>query len=256
MSKNTRARLSKAGSAVPMGWPPENLLSQKGEFQRKVVSDLHGPILDFMGRFAEFAGKLYGVKIDPAKARFYSPGFDNGMNITPHQFSEAFTAFQRLSRGGYGDLKPLPGIADAFKRIRKEGIQIEIWTWVPGVSDYDPDTKLAYGTGIAQHATYELLEKLGLVDDVRKSVRFIKPEAKVPTMAQEHIPLIIEDHPVTAVSAGMAYGHAAILVPEPFNKNLVAPGVLRLDDRADLADSVIEFFNVLEKAGSLLGERR
>lgn len=256
MKTNTAKRAVKSGSAVPMGWPPANLLNQKEMFQRKVIFDLHGPIVDWSEAFAEVASLLYHVKLDPKAVRYYCMGYDASIPLSPAQFNDAFVHFARLSRGGYGDLTPRPGIVETFKAIQAAGIATEIWTWVPGAADYNHETLKAYGTGIPQLATYNLIEKLGLVKDVRKNVRFIKPDAKVPQMGREHLPLIIEDNVVTAVAAGYGIGHACLLTPEPYNEHLVAPGVLRLDDHRQIAASVIEFFKALNDAGALVGGKR
>jgi hypothetical protein len=66
------------------------------------------------------------------------------------------------------------------------------------------------------------------------------------------VPLLIEDNPETAVSVGMGIAHAVILVPESTNLGLVAPNVLPLTERKDLAKSVISFFAKLADAGLLL----
>ncbi len=255
MSTRLSKRLVQAAANVPLGWVPPNILAQKQMFLRKVVFDFHGPISDFNNPIAAYLSGLYGVEIDPAKMLdHYRWGYNSGMPITQPEFERGLENFGRLARGGFGDLPAMPGIKEAFKQIQDAGIAIEIWTYVPGASDHSHDTLLARGTGIAQVNTLELVEKFGIVENVRKQVRFIKPEAKVANMALEHIPLIIEDHPVTAIQAGAEYGHAAILVPEPYNKNISAPGVLRLENRADLAPAIIDFYKKLDEAGCLIGK--
>jgi len=244
------ASLRKRAAAVPLGWPPQNLLAQKDEFVKKVVFDLHGPILDWAEAFCEVAASLYGVDLKPAAVRYYSMAFDNEFPLTPEQFNNVFATFARLGRGGYGDLKPRPGIQETFKQIQAAGIATEIWTWVPGAAEHNHDTLKAFGTGIAQAQTYELIEKLGLVDNVKRRVRFISPTSKVPQMTEEHAPLIIEDNPVTAVHASST-GHACILTPEPYNVHTSDSGILRLNDHSELAAAVIDFFAKLEAAGSI-----
>jgi len=127
-----------------------------------------------------------------------------------------------------------------------------VWTWVPGASEHDPETLKAFGTGIAQSGTYEHLVKLGIIDDPQRQIRFVSPSKKAGDMAADHIPLIIEDNPVTAVHAGYAYGNAAIVTPTSYNEHLVSPGVLRINDLSELAPAVIDFFEKLGKAGSIL----
>lgn len=257
MAIYTTPRLAQAASKVPGGWPPANVLAQKQMFRRKVIFDLHRVLVDWTERFCEFAGKLYGVSLDASKIRFYCLGYDVGLAITPEQFNQAFWLFAGLGRGGYDSLKPMPYAVDTFKRVREAGIACEIWTYVPGATDYDRETLISTGTGAPQDATYELAVKLGFADErnVHRVVRFIKPDAKPQEMAKEHIPLIVEDNPVTAVAAGLSFGHAAILVPERYNEGLVSPGVLRLENREDLAEAITGFFAGLEAHGALLGER-
>jgi hypothetical protein len=242
--------LRKRAAAVPLGWPPQNLLDQKEEFVKKVVFDLHGPILDWSNAFCEVASRMYGVDLSAATVRYYSMAFDSQFPLTPEQFNQVFATFARLGRGGYGALEPRPGIVETFKQIQAAGIATEIWTWVPGAAEHDHNTLKAFGTGIAQSATYELIESLGLVDNVKRRVRFISPTSKVPTMTEEHAPLIIEDNPVTAVHASST-GHACILTPEPYNVHTSDSGILRLSDHSEIAPVVIDFFRKLEEAGSI-----
>lgn len=245
--------LAKKAELVPMGWPPANLLAQKKEFDRKVVFDLHGPILDWTTRFCEFASKLYNREISVSKMRYYCSAYDAEMPITSVEFDRAFREFAHLARGGYDALTEQPGAIKAIHAIQAAGVKVEIWTFVPGSTDYDTDTLISYGTGVSQDGTYKLLEKLGLgtAREVRKMVRFIHPEQKAKQMGREHLPLIIEDHPGTAIVQSMCYGGATILVPETYNQHLTAPGILRLDNREDLAPAVIGFFEALDEAGCL-----
>lgn len=245
-------RLAKAASLVPMGWPPANLLAQKREFAPKVVFDLHGPILDWTTRFCEFASEMFGRKLDAQKMAFYRMAYDTGMDITPVEFEQAFWAFARLSRGGYDALPAQPHSVEAFHAIRKAGIDAEIWTYCPGATDA-PESQVSLGVGASQEGTYRLLENIGIGNarEVRRLVRFVHPEQKASAMASEHVPLIIEDHPGTAVTNSMIFGSATILVPESFNQHLTCPGVLRLEKREDLAEAVISFFDALEAAQCL-----
>lgn len=255
MSNKLSKRFIETAANVSLGWPPANLLAQKRMFLKKVIFDLHGPILDFNGPFLAHLSGLYNKKLDASMLDHYNMGYNARMPITPFQFQRGLENFGRLARGGFSDLPAMPGIVEALKQIQDAGIKLEIWTYAPGASDYSHDTLLANGTGIAQLGTIECIERLGIVKDVRKQVRFIKPEAKASEMAKEHIPLIVEDHPVTAVTAGTAFGNAAILVPERYTEGVNAPGVLRLDNRTDLAPAIISFFAKLEEAGCLIGGR-
>lgn len=99
--------------------------------------------------------------------------------------------------------------------------------------------------------TRDLIVKLGLPVDVERDLRFMKPERKKWEMAEEHIPLIVEDNPETAVAVASA-AHAVILVPEAYNKSLSFNNVLRLNDRGELAPAVINFYKKLDEAGVLL----
>ena len=252
MNSTKRGRTLKEKTAeVPNGWPPANLLAQPEMFVRKVVFDLHGPILDWATPFCEVAEGLYGVKLDPAKVSIYNMAYDASFGLSPAQFNNAFVTFARLARGGYGDLPARAGIQETFAKLKAAGIAVEIWTWVPGAAEHNHDTLKPFGTGIAQSGTLELIRSLGLVDDVQRQVRFISPNAKAAEMAEEHIPLIVEDHPVTAVAAGM-FGNACILVPETYNEHIVAPGVLRLNRHSELASTIIGFFKAMDTAGALL----
>lgn len=250
-TKTLSRSLQAKAAAVPLGWPPANLLDQKEQFVKKVVFDLHGPILDWAKAFCEVAENLYGVNLDAAAVRYYSMAYDSSFPLTPAQFNQVFATFARLGRGGYGSLEARPGIAETFKQIQAAGIAVEIWTWVPGAAEHDHETWKSFGTGIAQSATYELIERLGLVDDVKRRVRFISPTHKVPEMLEAHIPLIVEDNPVTAVHASSS-GNACILTPEPYNEHTSDSGILRLNDHTEIATVVIDFFAKLEKAGAII----
>ncbi len=106
-----------------------------------------------------------------------------------------------------------------------------------------------YGTGIAQHVTKQLVARLGLNPDT--DVRFVSPGNKKYVLADEHIPLIVEDSAETAVGVGQM-AHAAILVPETYNRGIKAPNVLRLTSRDQLAPTVIDFFEKLDATGLIL----
>ncbi|MBY0359491.1 MAG: hypothetical protein K2W82_15920 [Candidatus Obscuribacterales bacterium] len=259
MKTNVSARLARSIKNVPNGWLPENVLAHREEFSAKVIFDLHGPVLDFMTPFYAHAGKMFGVKFDMRKIRYWYPQYDKTMPITPQQYREAFADFARRTKDGFGSLPARPGIQQAIKQIRNAGIDVEIWTCVPGALDVDRDTQHNTGVGIAQDVTRKLIDRLGLVDDVMTKVRFCdSADAKLPLMRREPLlpPLIVEDHPKTCVDAGVIHGLAAIMVPEPYNLNVTCPGVLPLKDRADLAPAVIHFFTELEKAGCLVGGLR
>jgi hypothetical protein len=178
--------------------------------------------------------------------------FDPEVDLSPAEHAEAFINFARLSRGGYGSLKAYDGIRETFRKILDAGISIQIYTWTPGATEKIPDGDRSHGTGIAQRVTFDLIKSFDLGIDVEKDVKFMSASAKKTQMAKKHIPLIVEDNPETAVSIGMCMKHAVILVPEKQNEGLIAPNVLRLQDRKDLADVVIDFYKKLDEAGLLL----
>ncbi len=238
----------------PHPWPPQSVLEPGLHhlWERTVVFDFHEVCVDWFSKFANFVNQTCpGANIDSAKHRYYVAGYDPNIEMTPDQYRDAFFQFARLARGGYGDLEPVPGIKDAMERIVKAGIEIEIWTWTPGAADTWKGFN-AFSTGIAQQVTATLINKLGLPLDPTRQLRFMHPGAKKWEMAEEHIPLIVEDNPETAVGVGTTLAHAAILVPTSYNAGVVAPNVLRLDDRKELAPVVIDFFKKLDEAGVVL----
>lgn len=252
--KNQKAGRVVAASAPD--WPPQTVLNPgpNHKWSREVVFDFHEVVVKWLERFCEFVNQQYGFnpKLTPEQIRYYRMQFDPNNPLTPEQFEEAFVAFCRLSRGGYGDLQPHDGIKEAMQQIKDAGIKVNIWTWTPGAAEIKPTGHSGYQTGIAQRVTKELIRKLGLPVDVNRDVRFITPGQKSFEMAAEHIPLIVEDNPETAVSVGLGIAHAAILVPEPYNEGLVCRNVLRLSNRAQLAPTVISFYKKLDEAGLLL----
>ncbi|HMO19505.1 MAG TPA: hypothetical protein PKC98_00900, partial [Candidatus Melainabacteria bacterium] len=139
---------------------------------------------------------------------------------------------------------------EAIKAIKAAGIDVKVWTWTPGAAESRLNHSAgSYNHGVAQGETRKLIAKLGLDPD--RDLRFISPGSKKYEMVSEHIPLIVEDSPETAVGVGQM-AHAAILVPEEYTKGVKAPNVLRLDHRSQLAPTVIRFFEELDAAGKLL----
>ncbi len=241
----------RSGIKRAVNWPPESVLSPGDDFKwmPEVVFDLHNTLVDWTGRFAEFVNLQYGHDIDAKTVGFYHMQFDPENALSNAEFMDAFHAFARRANGGYGDLDIYEGVVKALKQIKDAGIEVKIWTWTPGASEARIDNGTSsFNTGIAQGVTRTLVEKLGL--DPIRDLRFIKPGEKKYEMIEEHIPLIVEDSPETAVGVGQA-AHAAILVPESYNQGITAPNVLRLDHRGQLAPTIIDFFKKLEKAGVL-----
>lgn len=241
-------------SRIPTGtWPPNSVLKPgpNHKWSREVVFDFHEVCVKWVERFCEFVNLTHGYNINPSQIDFYNMQFDPSTAITPEQFDDAFVAFSRLSVGGYGDLVAHEGIKEAMEAIKAAGIKVTIWTWTPGAAEIKFDGAGAYNTSIAQRVTRDLIVKLGLPVDVERDLRFMKPERKKWEMAEEHIPLIVEDNPETAVAVASA-AHAVILVPEAYNKSLSFNNVLRLNDRGELAPAVINFYKKLDEAGVLL----
>jgi len=230
---------------------PQNMLDQGPAFwEKRLVWDLHGVIVNWIEPFCKFASRVTGRNIDPDKVRYYRAGYDSQIPMSPAEWDTLFTQFARLGKGGYGDLKPYPGAVEAMQEIAAAGITSEIWTWTPGASEIDFNGK-AYGSGIAQGVTLKLIEKLGLPVDKRE-VRFMSSSVKGANLAHEHYPLLVEDNPTTAVHVATDFGQACLLLPQPYNKGLLCPGVTRLEGYSQLAPTVIEFFKQLETAGVLL----
>lgn len=240
--------------AKPAGWPPASVLSPKPnhKWTKEVVFDFHEVCVRWLPRFCDFVNRTYGYNIKPEELSFYNMQFDPSCPLSPEEFNQAFVAFARLSEGGYGTLEPIPGIKETMEQIKAAGIGIKIWTWTPGAAEQKFEGGSAYQSGIAQRVTKELIVKLGLPVDADRDLRFMPPGMKKWEMAEDHIPLIVEDNPETALSVGLGIAHAAILVPEPYNEGFASRNVLRLSDRSELAPTVIDFFKKLEDAGVLL----
>lgn len=250
--KLTRGAL--AGMSYPFVWPPQSVMNPGENFlwAREVVFDFHEVCVKWVKQFVEFLNQTYGYDLNPNTIDFYNMQFDPSLPLSPEQFDEAFVTFARLSAGGYGDLEAHPGIRETMEKIKNAGIEVKIWTWTPGAADRTAGGYKSYGSGMAQRVTRELIQKLGLPVDVDRDVRFLHPSQKKWKMAEDHIPLLIEDNPETAVSVGLGTAQAVILVPEKYNEDLLCKNVLPLNERKDLADTVIDFYAKLDAAGLLL----
>lgn len=235
------------------GWPPKSVLKPCEDhlWSRTVVFDLHNTLVNWTGAFVDFANTQMGYSMTTDRQKFYHLQMDPDNPLTHEEFVALFDAFSRRHKGGYGDLPVYDGVVEGLKAIRKAGINIEIWTWTPGAIEGQmahPDRMNS--SGAAQAVTRQLVaDKLGIDPD--RELRFISPGKKKFEMVAEHMPLIVEDSPETAVGVGQM-AHAAILVPEPYNKSIKATNVLRLDHRSQLAPTVIKFFEELDAAGVLL----
>jgi hypothetical protein len=253
---NSKTAVTRTRTA-PRNWPPTSVLTP-GEghmWMPKVAFDLHEVIVSFLQQFASFANQVHpDANMKPKTARFYDPGFDPEVNITPVEWQHLFKTFCMLAPGGYGDLPLIPGVIEQMEKIKAAGIGIEIWTWVPGASSVVSDDNTPLHSGVAQRQTIELIKKLGIPVDVDKDVKFVAPNQKARRLGQKHIPLLVEDNRSTAVSvADMA--HAAILVPTSYNQ-VTCPNVLRLKSRDELGDRVVEFFEELRAKDLILEGRR
>ncbi|HEY9777500.1 MAG TPA: hypothetical protein V6C81_27300 [Planktothrix sp.] len=250
--KMSRAQVAKMD--YPYAWPPESVLSPGPNFlwKREVAIDFDQVVANWTEQYVKFINLTYGYNIDHTQIDCYNMQFDPRIPLTPEQHEEAFIAFSRLSRGGFDALKPYDGIRDTFRAILDAGIRIKIYTWVPGATEKVPGGAKSFNSGQAQRARFEMIKALDLGIDPMKDVKFMGSAAKKWKMAEEHIPLIIEDNPETAVGVGMCAAHAVILVPEATNAGLIAPNVLPLRDRKDLAKTVISFYQKLDAAGLLL----
>lgn len=234
-------------------WPPASVLNPgvNHKWSREVVFDFHEVCVKWLKRYCDFVNKSYGCKINPDEIDFYNMQFDPRTGLSPEQFEKAFVTFARLAVGGYGDLEAHEGVKEAMEQIRAAGIKIRIWTWTPGAAEIKPDGAGAYHTGIAQDVTKRLIRKLGLPVDVDRDLDFMPPGRKKWEMAEQHIPLLVEDNKTTASDVSDA-AHAVILVPEKYNEGFECRNVLRLTDRSQLAATVIDFYRKLEEAGVLL----
>jgi hypothetical protein len=254
MKTDKKMSPSEVSKLTPYAWPPVSVLKPgTGHLWSKtVVFDFHQVVTNWVEQYIKYVNATYARNIDHTKISAYNLQFDPEVDLSPEEHAEAFINFARLSRGGYGSLKAYPGVREMFRKILDAGIEIQIYTWTPGATDKIPGGDKSHGSGIAQRVTFALMKSLDLGIDVENDVKFMGPGDKKWTMAKKHIPLIVEDNPETAVSVGMCMKHAVILVPEPQNEGLIAPNVLRIQDRKELADVVIDFYKKLDEAGLLL----
>ena len=236
---------------------PANLVHQaKGFWERRVVCDLHGVIAEWRKPFCSFASRTLGREIDPNATSLYNFCYDRRTGISPVQMNELFTQFARLGTGGYGELQPDLKVIEGLKAIAASGVDVQIITWTPGASEISLAHNEAYGAGTpAQGATLELIKRFvseyGLPVDPRE-VLFMSPGSKQWHMAEEQIPVIIEDCAKTAIGVANEVGGVGILIPHEYNKGISCPGVTRLRNRSELAPTVLQVFKTLDEAGVLL----
>jgi hypothetical protein len=248
----TRAQVSEQG--YPYEWLPNSVLRPGQFFKWKAEFhiDFHQVKVDWLKPYIAYCNKVWNLNIDPSTIDFYNLQYDPNIPLTPQQHEETFVSFARLSQGGYGACPMYDGMREQIKEILDAGIKVKIVTWTPGVAEKIHGGEKSYGTGIAQRVTHELIEKLDLGIDVERDVKFMGPSDKKWYMAKNHVPLIAEDNPETAVAVGTCMGHAVLLVPASYNKGLIAPNVLPLKDRAEIAKTAIDFFQALDEADLLM----
>jgi hypothetical protein len=213
------------------------------------MTDLHGVVVDWEGNFLKFAN-LHGVNFNAQSRKFYDIGRDPSQPITPDRFNELFLEFVRLP-SGYGSLEPNLDIIRQYEEIARAGIKIVVATYTPGATDIRPDGAMGFQHGVAQRVTKELILKhLGHI--VKESdIIFCRPSDKKNLMFQMHCPIIVEDHPVTAVDVATS-AHSAILVPRSYNASIInVQNVLRLENDNQLADAVLTAFEALLDNGVL-----
>jgi hypothetical protein len=251
MSDNKKSKGLIAAAPKAVDWPHSSILNPPANFKwsRILMSDLHGVLFDWEGHFAKFAG-LRGLNFNTQTRKFYDIGRDPSQPITPDQFNELFIEFVRLPEG-FGGLEPNMEMIRQYEIIAKAGIKIVIATFTPGATDLRPDGAMGFQHGMAQRVTKELILKhLGHI--VKETdIIFCKPSAKKHMMFEMHCPILVEDHPVTAVDVATS-AHSAILVPRSYNDSIVnVRNVLRLDSDNQMAHAVLTAFEALLDAGVL-----
>lgn len=229
---------------------PENVLNAPPEFwERELFLDLHGVLLPgWLQAFLKFYNDAMSTDIDIKDGLLYFRQYSFEKGMRPGVWNDLFLEFANLVKGGYGDLEPDPVVLKALHKIAKAGINVKVCSWTPGANEISQSHDKHYGTGAAQKATLELLERIGAPVDLRE-VEFCSTSHKMARMQDQHVPLIIEDCAHTAVHCASA-GLGAILIPHPYNL-VTFPGVTRLKSSRQLATTVISFYKQLEDAGLL-----
>ena len=241
-----------AAAPTANDWPNASILNPPPHFQwsRILMTDLHGVIADWEGNFKKFAEKHFGRTFNATSRTFYDIARDPSQPLTPDQFNDLFIEFVRLP-DGYGGLEPNAEIIRQFEEIHKAGIKIVVATYTPGACDTRPDGAMGFHHGIAQRVTKELILKhMGHI--VREQdIIFCRPSEKKYMMFDMHCPILVEDHPVTAVDVATS-AHSAILVPRSYNASIInVQNVLRLENDNQLADAVLTAFEALLDRGVL-----
>lgn len=252
MSTSKKVARRRVAGSIPSLTVPRSVLEPGADFKwsRDVVFDLHNTLVDWTGPFVRHINSIRGYKMDAKNIGLYHMQFDPDNPLTDEQFLADFMTFAKKAVGGYGDLPFYKESVDTLKRLKDAGLNPKIWTWTPGAADTRIDSNAAgFQTGITQGVTKVLVERLGL--QANRDLRFMKPGEKKYVMVQDHIPLIVEDSSETAVGVGQM-GNVALLVPQPYNKGIMAPNVVCLDNLSQVAPTVLEFYSELEARGLLL----
>jgi len=252
MSDNKKSTGLIAAAPKASDWPHSSILNPPANFEwsRILMSDLHGVLFDWESNFQKFVQKRTGLTFNTTTRKFYEIKRDPSQLITPEQWQELFIEFVRLP-DGYGALEPNQEVIRQYELIAKAGIKIIIATVTPGATDYRPDFGvMGFHHGIAQRVTKELILKhLGHIVKEQDIIFCSHAGEKKYLMFDMHCPILVEDHPVTAVDVA-THAHSAILVPRSYNE-VTYQNVLRLESDNQLADAVLTAFEGLLDAGKL-----
>jgi hypothetical protein len=247
MSDNKKSTGLIAAAPTAVDWPHSSILNPPAnyEWSRILLTDLHGVGFDWEGNFLRFVQSRTGMTFNTER-KFYEIKRDPSQAITPEHWNELFIEFVRLPEG-YGALTPNLDIIRQYEEIAKAGIKIVIATVTPGATDLRPDFgAMGFHHGIAQRVTKALILKhLGHIVKEQDIIFCRHAGEKKHLMFDMHCPIIVEDHPVTAVDVATC-ALSAILVPRSYNDTIRnVQNVLRLDNDNQLADAVLTAFEAL-----------
>lgn len=224
----------------------------KGYWDPIVYVDFHGTLVDWLTPFCQFVQTVLDRPVDANHSDIYFLGHGATSGISNAEFNQLFYQFVKRAPGGYGDLKPYPGVIESLQSLREAGLNVRIATWTPGPFELSPANQTVYGTGIAQAETIALIQRLGLpVED--DDIVFVSGREKPMEMTCKLVrsPLLIEDSPSTAVSAARDYGLCSFLIEQPYNKGVYCPGVTSFKSFAEATPYILQLFESLSLAGVL-----
>ena len=251
-SKNKKQAGTQTALPAVKNWPPEAILIAPEKWANEFACDIDEVVLSYLARVTVFAKQMYPhSNLDPSRMRFYDPGYDPECTLSPYEWEYVKNHFLSQDKGAFGD-RPLmtKEIVDQLWAIANHGIRIRLLTYVPDAADVSRTDQNPQHTSIARRLTLDLIKRYGLPIDPVRDVSFVYPGQKKDWIAERYIPLIAEDNIETA--AGVAtYAHACILMPTPYNQGFRCRNVLRLKNRSEFADRVIEFYDVLKRLGKL-----